>query len=453
VRVNAPDVTAPDPAAAPYPSSAYAWYVVVVLFFAYVVSILDRQILTLLVEPIKQDLGMSDTMISLLHGFAFAIFYTFLGIPIGRLADAHNRQRIIMGGVFLWSIMTSLCGFARNAVALFGFRIGVAVGEAALSPCAYSIISDYFPREMRGRAMSVYSLGIFAGAGMAYMFGGVITAFAAQAVALDYPLLSSFKPWQLTFVLAGLPGIVVVLLMLTVREPVRRERASAGSGSVPLREVFAYLRHYWLAYFSIFFGVAFVAMATYSLFAWLPAYFIRVHEYTPRRIGLTFGTIILTVGTTGLLLAGYFADLWYRRGAAGAHLLLSTVMSAIAIVPGVLFFFVDSATAALACITVLVFFLAAHTGLVPASLQLITPNELRGQVTAVYLFILNLIGLGMGPTVVALITDRYYRDPLQVGNSMSITLSVALTLGVLLFASGMRAYTARQHELHGPGAR
>jgi len=429
-----------------YPAPLYAWYVVVVLFLAYVVSFLDRQILSLLIEPIKRDLQVSDTMISLLHGFAFAIFYTAFGIPIGRLADSRSRKVIVIAGVTLWSLMTSACGFAKNVGMLFAARIGVAVGEAVLSPCAYSMISDYFPRGKRGLAISIFSLGILAGAGTAFIFGGLVASWATDAVAASDGLLARFRPWQLTFILCGLPGLVVAALMFTVREPERRELFGAG-GAVPLARVFEFLRGYRVVYSTLIIGVAFVAMANYAYFTWLPAYFIRVYAYTPRQIGLTFGTLLIGIGAPALFLSGWLADFWFRRGFAGAHLAVATIASGLAIVPAALLWFAATPEQATACIALLVVFLAAHTGLVPAALQLITPNELRGQVTAGYQFLLNLIALGCGPTIVALLTDRWFQDPLAVGKSMAITLCFALTTGVVLFLLAMRPYIRRQREL------
>ena len=431
-----------------YPRPAYAWYVVTVLFLAYVVSFLDRQILSLLIEPIKQDLNLTDTMISLLHGFTFAIFYTIVGIPIGRLADTRNRKGIIMVGVTFWSIMTSLCGFAQNALMLFLTRIGVGVGEASLSPSAYSIISDYFPRDKRGRAASFYSLGIFAGAGLAFMFGGLISDIATRAVTGNYPFLQNFKPWQITFIMTGLPGILIVLLMISVFEPTRKERLRPGTGGVPIKEVFEYLVKHRLVYISLILGTSFIALASYSLFAWTPAFFIRVFANTPREIGLKFGLILLVLGTMSLILGSYIADKRYHDGHRGAHLDITIIMTAMGIIPVIFLLAADGPEAALASIAGLILFLSVHTGLSPAALQLITPNELRGQVIAIYLFILNLIGLGCGPTAVALITDRYYKDTMAVGNSMSITILVAMTIGVLLLISGRRSYQKMQEDLH-----
>lgn len=431
----------------PVSSPGYAWYVVACLFLAYVVSFLDRQILSLLIEPIKADLEISDTVISLLHGFTFAVFYTLFGIPLGRLADSHNRKGIIIGSVSLWSLMTILCGFAKNAPMLFAARVGVAVGEAGLSPSAYSIISDYFPREKRGRAISVYSLGIFVGAGMAYIFGGLVAEFAMRAVEQAYPIIGQFKAWQLTFVLTGLPGIVIVLLMLTIREPARSERYSAREGSVPFAEVFGYFNQHRRLYGALLIGNGFIAMANYSLFAWLPAFFIRVYDYTPRTIGVTFGLMLLSLGTAGLLSGAYIADSRYRRGRPGSHMDTMIIMTALAIFPAAGLFMYFDVEIALLCVATIVFFTSASTGLVPTSFQLATPNELRGQVTALYLFLTSVIGLGIGPTAVALITDQYYEDPLAVGKSLSIILCSSIAIGIVLFLTGRRAYARRIVEM------
>jgi len=430
-----------------YPRPAYAWYVVTILFFAYVVSFLDRQILSLLIEPIKQDLHLSDTMISLLIGFAFAIFYTIVGIPIGRLADCRNRKGIIIAGVSVWSIMTSLCGMAHNALVLFLARVGVGIGEASLSPSAYSIISDYFPRDKRGRAASFYSLGIFAGAGIAFIFGGLISGFATRIVAENHSILSGFRPWQLTFLLTGSLGVLVVLMMLTIKEPLRRERLRSGTGSVPLREVIQYLKRNWQAYSALITGTAFISVGPYSLFAWTPALFIRVHHYTQREIGVTLGAMVLVLGSASLILGSYVADRWYHKGHKGAHLDITIVMTGLAIIPVIFLLTADNPSPALIFIACTILFLTVHTGLSPAALQLITPNELRGQVIALYLFILNLIGLGCGPTAVALLTDRYFRDPMAVGRSMAIVIITSLSVGVAMLICGRKSYRKIQAEL------
>lgn len=429
-----------------FPDSRYAWYVVFILFLAYVVSFLDRQILSLLVDPIKADLGLTDTMVSLLHGFTFALFYTLFGLPLGRMADRRKRTHLIIGGVALWSIMTAACGFARNMLMLFFARVGVAVGEAALSPSAYSLISDYFPRAKRGRAISLYSLGIFAGAGMAYIFGGVVTELAGHSVVSGWPLLNQFKPWQLTFIITGTPGILIILLMLSIREPQRRERVSGAEGGLSFAATFAYIREHFRVYFALLVGNSFIALANYALFAWLPAYFIRVFGYSPGEIGKTFGAVILVFGTIGLVTGGILADARFRQGALGAHFNITVGVAALAIAPSLLLLLGQGEGIQLMLVALIVFCGAVTTGLVPAAMQLITPNEFRGQIAAIYLLLTALVGLGLGPTAVALLVDFHFRDTMAVGSALAMVLSATLLVAVLLMLSGRNAYLQRQRQ-------
>jgi MFS family permease len=213
------------------PSPAYAWFVVGVLLLAYTLSFIDRMILSLLVGPIRADLGISDTQMSLLMGFAFAIFYSLLGVPLGWLADRGNRKALIVGGVAAWSLMTAVCGLARGYGGLFLARIGVGVGEATLSPAAYSMLGDYFPRERLGRAMAVYSIGVPLGSGVALVAGAFVVRFVTEGAPVPLPLLGALEPWRLAFLIVGLPGLLVAaLIALAIREPARRGPGAAAAG-------------------------------------------------------------------------------------------------------------------------------------------------------------------------------------------------------------------------------
>ena len=203
------------------PSSLSAWYAVIVLLLAYVLSFVDRIIMSLLVIPIQKDLGISDTQMGLLMGLAFAIFYTVVGIPIARLSDAKSRKIIVSIGIFLWSIMTAVCGLARSFIELFLARVGVGVGEATLSPAAYSMIADYFPEEKLGKAIAVYQSGALFGSGIAFIIGGAIVGLIVNSNATSLPFLGELQPWQLAFIIVGLPGVLMALVMLTVKEPKR----------------------------------------------------------------------------------------------------------------------------------------------------------------------------------------------------------------------------------------
>lgn len=225
---------------APYPRPRYAWYVVGVLMVAYVFSFIDRQILNLLVGPIRRDLGISDTGMSVLMGFSFAVFYTAFGLPLGRIADSRSRRGLIGFGMAFWSLMTAACGLAQRYWQLVLLRIGVGVGEASLSPAAYSLIMDYFPPARRSLAISVYSMAIYLGAGLALLLGGVVIQVTSVAPSVGVPLLGEIRSWQAVMLAVGLPGLLAALLLLTVREPLRR--GNAGAGAPPVRVVVAYFR-------------------------------------------------------------------------------------------------------------------------------------------------------------------------------------------------------------------
>ena len=221
-----PAASAPTDAQPAWASPPYAWFVVLVLTIAYTCSFIDRQILTLLIEPIRRDLHITDTQVSLLGGLAFSILYTTLGIPIARLADQTHRRNLMAAGLAFWSIMTATCGLARSFWGLFAARIGVGVGEAALSPAAFSLLADYFPPQRLARAISVYSMGLYFGAGLALMIGGsVVQGRVERAGARVLPVIGEVFPWQMTFFAVGLLGLPALLLMFTIREPVRRGMA------------------------------------------------------------------------------------------------------------------------------------------------------------------------------------------------------------------------------------
>ncbi|HZZ35295.1 MAG TPA: MFS transporter, partial [Caulobacteraceae bacterium] len=207
--------TEPEP---PWPRPVYAWYVIGVLLFAYTLSFVDRTVLSLLIGPLRASLHISDTQVSLLLGLAFAVFYTLMGLPLGWVADHWSRRTLIGIGVALWSLMTAGCGLARSYNALFLMRVGVGVGEATLSPAAYSLISDHFPKARLGRAVAVYSIGVPLGSGIALALGALVIKAVVAAPPLSLPIIGVIEPWRLTFLWIGLPGLLAALLMATVRE-------------------------------------------------------------------------------------------------------------------------------------------------------------------------------------------------------------------------------------------
>ncbi|NOW45320.1 MFS family permease [Novosphingobium sp. SG751A] len=421
-----------------YPPPLRAWLVIALLLLAYTVAFVDRQILSLMVQPIRADLGLDDTAISLLHGFAFAIFYTFLGLFLGRRADQGSRKALMVGGMVLWCLATVACGFAKNFTQLFIARIFVGVGEATLSPAAYSLISDSFAPAKRGRAMSVYTMGVFVGSGLALVLGGMaVTATSGHAL-INMPLAGLVRPWQAAFMVVGLPGLLVAALMLLLREPPRRERA--GQTMPSLAQTLAFFRARAATIGCIVVGFGVNSIISYGLSAWVPSLFIRVHHWAAADIALAYGLVLLTAGCGGILTGGWLADRMTAAGHADGPLRVS-LLGMLAVIPVVPFVGLGATPAvSLAALAWTSFFLGVPTGIAPAALHAITPNEYRGQVTALYLFAINLIGLGFGPTLVALTTDHLFVADLAVGRSLALVTGIASVLAFALIASARRGY-------------
>jgi MFS family permease len=422
-----------------YPPRVYAWYVISIFYLAYTLAFIDRIIVSFLVGPIRADFDITDFQFSLISGLAFAIFYATLGIPIARLADTRNRRNIITIGISIWSLMTALCGFTMNYWQLFLARLGVGVGEAALSPAAISMISDYFPREKRALAINIYSAGVQGGAGLANIFGGLIVGFAMAGGAMEIALLGTLKSWQIAFILVGLPGLLVAVLMFTVKEPVRREMTRSVS-TIRFKDTLTYLLRYKRVYITLIVGASLTSMASYGTFTWVPALFERLYGWGPARIGTAFGTIILVIGTSGLVLSGLIAGAMVRSGNRAPYSRLMVLSTMGAILPAALLVAVDDPYWTLACLACMVFFLSAPIGLVQAALQAITPNEMRAQVIAIYLLAVTVIGLSGGPSAVAAVTDFYFADDAAVGISIAIIAGLASLLGAIILSLGIGAY-------------
>jgi MFS family permease len=425
-----------------WPSAGVAWYAVAILFIAYTFSFADRFILSLLIEPIKQDLQLSDTEISLLHGFAFAIFYTVMGIPIGRLADKHNRRSIIALGVAIWSLMTAVCGITRGYWQLFAARVGVGVGEAALSPAAYSMIADLFPAKKLGRALSVYTTGAFVGAGLAFIIGGTVIAAITSTPEITLPVVGTIRSWQAAFFIVGLPGLIVAALMYTIREPVRHINSASGNDLVSTTEVFAYVRARWRVFGTHYLGFSLLGVVFNGITAWTPAFLSRSFDMSVGQSGPTIGALILVFGTAGIIVGGWLTDYLGRKGFVDGAMRTGLVAGIGCIPFAVLVPFMPTLQWVLLIYCPLLFFASFGFGAAAAALQQVTPNRMRGMVSAFYLFFLNLIGIGLGPTIIALITDYVFHDDQAVGFSLAIMAGCSGLLAALLLWKGLKPFRA-----------
>ena len=423
------------------PATAPAgWYTVGVLTVAYVFSFIDRSILTLLVGPIRADLGISDTQISLLHGLAFAIFYTFLGIPIASLADRHNRRNLIAVGVAFWSLATAACGLTRNFWQLFLARVGVGVGEAALSPAAYSMIADSFPPEKLGRALSVYTLGAIAGIGFALIIGGAVIGSVASASDVTLPIVGAVRPWQLVFFIVGLPGLLVALWILTLREPARQSVARGEAAG--FRTLLPWMRAHWQAYGAHLAGFALLGIVLNSLTAWTPSHFIRTFGVSPGESGFWLGSLIAIFGTAGIFAGGWWSDRAQRLGRPDGPMRAGVISAVGSMLFGVVAPLAGSLELALALYAPLLFFSTFAYGAAPAAVQIMTPAPVRAVASAIYLFCLNFVGMGLGPLMTAAVTDYVFGNDLAVGRSLSLVVGVSAGLSALLLARGCRPFRA-----------
>jgi len=435
------------PSEAPYPSSRYAWYVVGVLTLVYVFSFIDRQILALMVRPLRRDLGISDTQVSVLMGFSFAVFYTFCGIPLGRLADIRSRRSIVAAGLIFWSAFTSLCGLARNFIQMLAFRIGVGVGEASLSPSAYSLITDYFPKERLATAISVYSMGIYIGAGMSYLLGGIVVRLASVQDAWIMPIIGAIRPWQVIFLAVGIPGILVVPLVYTIREPIRRGLISHSS-SVPASESFAYILRNKTTFLCHNLGFGLLSLASYAAGAWVPEFFRRSYHWDIPHTGIVYGTMVIIFGSLGIVGAGRIADHLRARGIMNANMRVGLWVALLWIPTAFLLYLAPSANWATLWLVPACICGAAPFGVSAAAIQQMMPNSMRGTASAVYLFILNIVGLGLGPTAVAVCTQYLFRRDDAVNASLLVVHLAALSLAAILLASGLRPFLRSLDRLH-----
>ncbi|SFU25446.1 spinster family MFS transporter [Paraburkholderia aspalathi] len=422
----------------------YEWYVVLICMLAYVFSFVDRQVLALMIEPIKKDLHLTDTQFSLLQGFAFSLFYAVMGMPLAYLADRFARPRIIATGIALWSLATAACGVSQNFIHMFLSRMSVGVGEAALSPGTYSMLSDYFPKEKLGRAVGVYSLGSFIGGGMAFLIGGYVIHLLKQMTTVSVPLLGDVRSWQLTFFIVGLPGFLVALLfILTVRDPARRGLVRDGAGQakrVSMGDSLRFIGTHGKTFTCHYLGFSFYAMTLFCLMSWTPAFYIRHFGLTPAEAGYTLGTILLVANTIGVFCGGWLNDWLMKKGRTDGPMLAGFIGAVGMLVPAVAFTQVDSLNASLALLVVAMFFASFPMPTSTAAMQTLAPNQMRAQISAVFLLVSNLIALGIGTTLVALLTDKVFGSPKAVGDSMSIVNLVATLLAAGLLWLGCKQF-------------
>ncbi|WP_404335154.1 spinster family MFS transporter [Sphingomonas sp. MMS12-HWE2-04] len=435
--MHQPNADRPAPAEADY---RYGWYVTAVLMVAYTFSFLDRQILNLMVSPIEHDLGINDLQFALLTGAAFGILYTIAGLPLGWLADRYPRKWIVSGGIACWSVMTAVCGLAGSFGQLFVARIGVGVGEAALSPSAYSMLSDLFDRSRLPRALSLYTFGIFLGVGLAMILGGEIIDLVERLPLAQRVMAQGVRSWQLVFLVVGLPGLLVAGWLATLREPARRgDRTDPASAGLDLRPLFTFLLQHKRMSFSLLIGSALLSVLS-SIDAWYPELFIRTFGWSSALSGRANGLSSLIGGPIGLVFAGTWSSRMLKAGRTDACLRLTALAALGTGLAAIVMPLMANPWAMTALLFPIKFFMGFTPVLIPAAIQMVAPNRLRGQMSAAFLFTTGLVGVTCGPVLPALLTDYVFGSPHMLRYALAISAAIITPLAFGGLWLGMAQY-------------
>jgi MFS family permease len=425
-----------------------AWWMLAVLFLLYVVSIIDRYIITMLVPSIKTSLDLTDFQIGILLGPAFSFFYALFGLPLGWAADRYPRRWVIFLGALTFGLATASGALAGSFVALLAARMLVGVGEASLSPAAFSLMADRFPRGQLTTASSIYNTAAKVGVATAYAAGGLIIGLAATRT-FELPLLGALEPWRLVFVLTGLPAVVLGVLVFTFKEP-RRTKPPMSGTAAPVT-IFRYFRDEKRLMIPMLVGFCSIGMVSFGLSGWAPTYITREFGWPPERYGPILGVISLAAAGS-LVIKGLIVDWLYRRNVQDAHirlftwLLMGTLPIAVILffLKDPLLFLVGYGVVQIVAMPIVIYFSAAT--------QLIAPSYLRGQVIAVFLLSVAIFGSGMGPLVVGALTDYVFQDDQKIGYSLTVLVCTMMPLGLVclrLALKPMRDAMARADEEYG----
>jgi len=411
-----------------------AWWALFVLCFFYVLSFLDRYMLTMLVEPIQADLGLSDFEMGLILGPAFGVSLGVAALPLGWLIDRSPRRKLVFFGVAFWSMATAASGLAHSAVALGLARLGVGTGEAMLGPAATSLLADKFPRERLTTALAIYQASNKVGSATAFGLGGLLIGLFSGTI-LTLPLLGVVKPWQLVFFSIGVPGIFAALLVFTFSEPPRLGRKSAAPPKPGL--LLAFLRENRRLMTLMYAGFSLIALCGYAMTAWVPTFVTRRYGLEPIQYGPMLSVASL-VAAGALVLKGGIVDWLYARGRKDANLLFYSWVALASTPLAVGSFFMPGPWLFFGVYVVLLAVTIPSMLYLAASLALLAPNELRGQLTALAYALYGILGMGFGPAVVGAITDFVFQDPDKIGWSLALLSGICMPVGALLLKAAMR---------------
>ena len=398
------------------------------LLAAYVMSYVDRSVFGVLLQPIKNDFHFTDTQMGLLGGLAFAFFYSLLGIPLGWLGDRFNRRNIVALGVAVWSVATALTGMARGFVGLFSARLLTGAGEATLSPCAMSMISDMFPKQKRGRAIAVYSMAISIGVGLGSIILGWLITTTAK---MDFSHLTTYgidRPWRLVFVLVSIPGLIIALMFLLMKEPARQEGQKKDVASI--RQTAHYLVTHRRAFFGVFGLGIIMSICTYYGYTWNPSFYKLTYGWAiPEYLKYT-GMTVLVLGPLSMFAAGFLIDYWVGKGHVDAPVRVMKLGLFIIVAVFAVYPLMPTYWSAFIVFQISTFGFTMATAAGPAALLAISSGRMKAQIMAWYYFAISLTGPVIGPWAVGFLNDHLFHDTKMIAKSLFV-LAITLILPTL----------------------
>ena len=429
-----------------YPQRKTAVFACIILFLGYTLAFVDRNIVALLVVPIEHDLGLTDVEMGLLQGTAFAVFYSVFGLPIAWAVDRYNRRNIVAVGVAAWSAMTCLAGLSQGFATFFLARIGVGAGEATILPSATSLIADYFPPEARGRALGFFASGIYFGAAIALIGGGLIL-HRLDGRQIRIPFFGMEQPWQIVLISAGALGIPLIIATLFMREPIRRHQKNKKGNNYAAQNpgLLASLKSNPKALWAHFIGFTAMAFAAYGATGWLPTIFIRQYHWTPGMVGIRLGIAAMITGPAGTYFGGFLADRLEKANRPDGKFLVGALAAVCTFIPAIILGISNHQGETFTAAVVVIFFTSLVWGVAPAALQEIIHGSILGRVTAIYTALLNLIALGLAAPSIALLAEWMFGKNNGLGQAIAIIVPCATFVALIAFLSGRHAYTnARQ---------
>lgn len=431
-----------------WPRRNYAWYVVALLTLAYAFAILDRVSIGLLIVPLQATMHINDTQFGLLQGMAFSLFYSVLGLPMGMWCDRARRVPLLVIGLFLWSAATIGCAFASSFGELFFARMLVGVGEAALVPCAASLIADYFEPGVRPKAYGTFVTGSSLGTAAAMALSGLFLITADYLIA-DYAAFKNMAPWQIVFILCGAPGILLAfIIMFTVREP-KRHGTTGVTQPISLKPIMKLFRQYPRAFGSLMFGTVLNLVCVYAIVGWFPALFIRAHGWSAAETGWLLGAVGMPISIFAAINSGWVISVLTKRGHGDAPLLAATAASLSMVIFGTAACLAPSGNLALVGYALNALFLNWNISGVYSGISMIVPNEMRGQVMALHTIASGLIALTTGNFIVGFLSDTIFTQPGGIAWSLALVFfgcGLAATFVLLAGRASFRAAAQEQLE-------